>query len=165
MICVTEGRLTHRKQGPSVKNLKLHTESWSCIIGRSRERSTVEYQNQLVTSRSENKSWLGLECKSVKKQDDFLCPVSLIYLQLCGEPSLGKGNDNFTSCGRLWHSPRQDHESLIACLDQLLGPAHTTPRHTSAMLQGSQHHESLSNTDQKDSLVEGLITQVLRLAS
>lgn len=118
-----------------------------------------------MTSRSENKSSLGLECKSVKKQDDFLSPVSLIYLQLCGEPSLGKGNDNFTSCGRLWHSPRQDHESLIACLDQLLGPVHTTLRHTLAMLQGSQHHESLSNTDQKGSLVEGLITQVLRLAN
>ena len=133
MICVTEGRLTHRKRGPSVKNLKLHTASWGCILGRSGERSTVEYQNQLVMSRSENKSSLGLECTSVKKQDDFLSPVSLIYLQLCGEPSLGKGNDNFTSCGRLWRSPRQDRESLIACLDQLLGPAHTALQHTRAL--------------------------------
>ena len=78
-------------------------------------------------------------------------PVKLSYLQLYGDPSLGKGNDNLRSCGRLRSSPQQDPEALGAPQDQLSGPVQTTEAHAGPASAG-QH-------------LRAVVTHILLLAS
>ena len=126
----------NRKWGPSTK-----------------KQSRIEYQNQSVMPRSEEKLPLGLKCKSVKKQDDFFPLWSWVTFSLLGthpwvmgmtiSQAVGGSGVFLSTTPRPWGLPERD---------QLSGPVQTTLRHTLALPRRSQYPR-------------GLVTHILPLAS